>query len=136
MKLSKLLWQKNILNTRKKTKHFWNIADNSRKRKKKWTKEGKKSRTVLTKSLNFTTQLRNLKTSDSTEKMSMNWLLLKETFSVLSLSGETINLLCCMKKSKFNNLLWPKGKLPSDKGWLTLNCLNTRNRTWKDNLRS
>jgi len=41
-KLNKSLWLKNILNIKRKTKLYYNTADNYKKERNKWMKEEKK----------------------------------------------------------------------------------------------
>jgi len=62
----------NIFSTKRKIKHCFSIADNSKRKKKKWTTEDNKLKTALIKFQNFITQLSNRRVSASTEKINMS----------------------------------------------------------------
>lgn len=71
-KLNKLPLLKNISNTKRKTKPYFNTVDNYKKEKNKWIKEGKKSKTVSIKYPNFTTVSKNHKIKDNIAKISIS----------------------------------------------------------------
>lgn len=81
-KQNKLLQQRSILNTKRKTKPYCNTADNFKKEKNRWMKEDNKSKTALIKYPNFITVSKSLKLKDNIAKTNMNSLSQKEIFSV------------------------------------------------------
>lgn len=83
-KQKKLPQQRNILNTKRKTKLYYNTADNFKKGRNKWIKEDKKLKTVSIKYPNSTTVSKNPKLKDSIVKTNMNSQLLKEISQVLN----------------------------------------------------
>lgn len=133
LRRNKSLLRRNISNTKRRIRPCLNTVASCKNAKSKWTKGEKKSKTVSTKSLSFTTASKSPKPKGSIAKTSTNSLLPKGISLVLNWLGETISLLCFMKKSKSSSRLLPRVKQLSDKGLLILNYWSTKSRILKEN---